>query len=202
MKKLIGLAVFLVVGVVSYFYWPSGVEVTRIVDGDNIVLADEREIRYINVDTPEEGECYREESTKMNEELVMGKKVRVEYDYDRVGPNTRELAYVYLGDKMVNEELLKIGAGEFQRDNNNHKYEEQLIEIAETSRKEKKGLWSACAVDGECLIKGNLDRNDNRYYHLPGFRHYDQVVMRLDLGDRWFCSEQAAIAAEFVRARE
>jgi len=53
-----------------------------------------------------------------------------------------------------------------------------------------------------CVIKGNLDRNDVRYYHLPEFRHYDQVEMNFEHGDRWFCSEEEAIKAGFTRARE
>lgn len=202
MKKWLGLGVIAVVSFLGWWVYPKGVEVARIVDGDNIVLVDGREIRYINVDTPEEGECFREESTKMNTDLVMGKKVTVEYDHDKIGVYGRDLAYVYLDGKMVNEELLKMGAGEFQRDINNHEYEERLIAIVETSREEKKGMWGACGGKDGCLIKGNLDKDDNRFYHLPGFRHYGQVVMRLDLGDRWFCSEQAAISAGFTRARD
>ncbi|MBU1085019.1 MAG: thermonuclease family protein [Candidatus Beckwithbacteria bacterium] len=202
MKKVLVIVVGLL-GAVGFWWWsPKPVEVTRVVDGDTIELIDGRRIRYINVDTPEVDECFRAESIKMNEELVMGKKVRIEYDYDKIGKWGRELAYVYADGKMVNEELLKMGAGEFQRDNNNHKYEERLITVAENSKEEKRGLWSVCGEKGECLIKGNIDRNDVRYYHLPTFRHYEQVVMRLDLGDKWFCSEEEAIKKGFTRARE
>ncbi len=39
-------------------------------------------------------------------------------------------------------------------------------------------------------------------YELPGFRHYEQTTIRLDLGDRWFCTEDAAVKAGFTPARD
>jgi len=202
MKKFLGLVAIVVVSFIGWWVYPKGVEVTRIVDGDNIVLADGRRIRYINVDTPEEGECFRDESIKMNEELVMGKKVRVEMDVNEMDRFGRHLAYVWVGDKMVNEELLKAGVGEYQLDTVNLKYQERLIEAADEGHEEGLGLWGACGGEDGCLVKGNLDRFDKRWYHLPGFRHYDQVVVRLDKSDRWFCSEEKAIEAGFTRARD
>ena len=47
-----------------------------------------------------------------------------------------------------------------------------------------------------------VDKNDKRWSHLPYFRHYDQVEVNLDHGDRWFCTEKEAIEAGFERARE
>ena len=86
-------------------------------DGDNIELVDGRRIRYIGVDTPEEGECYREESTQINEALVLGKKVRVELDTNEMDRFGRILAYVYVDrngkEMMVNEYLLAKGVGEY-----------------------------------------------------------------------------------------
>ena len=63
------------------------------------------------------------------------------------------------------------------------------------------GLWAECWKESDCAIKGNVDRNDKRWYHLPEFRHYDQTEMNLDHGDRWFCTEEQAIKAGFERAR-
>ena len=63
----------------------------------------------------------------------------------------------------------------------------------------QQGLWQEC---GPCLIKGNVDRLDKRWYHLPGFRHYESTEVNLEHGDRWFCSEGEAQEAGFERARE
>lgn len=43
----------------------------------------------------------------------------------------------------------------------------------------------------DCVIKGNISSN-GRIYHLPGQQFYDRVVVRTDLGQRWFCSEEEA----------
>lgn len=52
----------------------------------------------------------------------------------------------------------------------------------------------------DCAIKGNISAN-GRIYHLPGQQFYEQVVVRTDLGQRWFCSEEEAQAAGWRRAR-
>jgi len=204
MIKKIGVIIVLLIGL-GFGIWGFEnrlVEVIRIVDGDNIELSDGRRIRYINVDTAEKGECYREESIRVNEELVMGKKVRVELDVNEMDRFGRHLAYVWVGDKMINEELLRLGVGEYQLDTVNLKHQDRLMRAAEKGYEDGSGVWGECGnIDG-CQIKGNLDKDDKRYYHLPGFRHYSQVIMRLDQGDRWFCSEEAAIEAGFKRARE
>ena len=47
-----------------------------------------------------------------------------------------------------------------------------------------------------CTIKGNISQTSGeRIYHLPGQAHYDSVIIRPELGQRWFCSEEEAQAA-------
>ena len=90
------------------------------IDGDTIELGDGRLVRYIGVDAPEarrkvgerwivDPEPFSRAATEANRQLVEGKAVRLEYDvqtHDRYG---RWLAYVYVGERMVNEELLASG---------------------------------------------------------------------------------------------
>jgi len=66
----------------------------------------------------------------------------------------------------------------------NHKHQPELIAAAKAAHSQKLGLWSECGEDktAGCLVKGNLEP--------------------LDKEDRWFCSEQEAMAAGFKRARE
>lgn len=45
---------------------------------------------------------------------------------------------------------------------------------------------------GECLIKGNINRNGDRIYHLPDWPTYADTVIRVEDGERWFCSENEA----------
>jgi len=52
-----------------------------------------------------------------------------------------------------------------------------------------------------CRIKGNISREGERIYHLPGGQYY--AVTRIDplKGERWFCSEAEARAAGWRRSR-
>jgi hypothetical protein len=53
-----------------------------------------------------------------------------------------------------------------------------------------------------CDIKGNVSRSaSERIYHLPGQRYYDATRIDLLRGERWFCSEDEAIAAGWRRAK-
>ncbi len=59
-------------------------------------------------------------------------------------------------------------------------------------------LSSASAPEApspDCEIKGNINRQGECIYHLPGTRYYGSVKMDLSKGKRWFCSSAEAEAA-------
>jgi hypothetical protein len=57
------------------------------------------------------------------------------------------------------------------------------------------------AASGTCDIKGNISpKSGERIYHVPGGRYYAATVIRLEYGERWFCSEQEARAAGWRRS--
>jgi len=96
--------------------------VTRVIDGDTIVLENGTRVRYIGINTPERGKPGHKEATEANRKLVEGKKVRLEYDVERIertnewkltiyGP-PRTLAYVYVDGIFVNAYLLENGFAE------------------------------------------------------------------------------------------
>lgn len=50
-------------------------------------------------------------------------------------------------------------------------------------------------LDG-CVIKGNVAFDTGELiYHVPGQAHYDETVIREEYGERWFCTEDEAVAA-------
>jgi phosphatidylserine/phosphatidylglycerophosphate/cardiolipin synthase-like enzyme len=51
-----------------------------------------------------------------------------------------------------------------------------------------------------CIIKGNVTRNGERIYHVPGDRTYDRVRMDTGQDKRWFCTEEQAVAAGWRKA--
>ncbi len=84
--------------------------VEKVFDGDTILLADNKRIRLIGIDTPEKGEPFSEEAKTFLKNRVLGQKVRLlpckERPADHYG---RMLAFVYKNNKDVGEALLGKG---------------------------------------------------------------------------------------------
>ena len=54
---------------------------------------------------------------------------------------------------------------------------------------------------GDCKIKANIDEDTlKKSYHLTTCRDYDRVVIDLDRGEEFFCTEKAAQAAGYKLA--
>jgi micrococcal nuclease len=129
---------------------PPQALVTRVVDGDTVVLENGDRVRYLNIDAPEDTgshhDCFGAEATAFNRETVEGRDVSLEYDdvackdrYDRW------LAWLFVGGLDVSAEEVKQGyacaylvppagsarAVEFDDDQS----------VAKT---ERLGLWGAC----------------------------------------------------------
>ena len=71
---------------------------TKVTDGDSLVVSDGTRIRLIGIDTPEveSDDCYSSEATTHLTELVgPGTRVRLVYDAGRLDRYGRTLAYVY-----------------------------------------------------------------------------------------------------------
>ncbi len=47
----------------------------------------------------------------------------------------------------------------------------------------------------KCRIKGNINWRGERVYHVPGTSFYDTAAINTSNGERWFCSEEEAVAA-------
>jgi micrococcal nuclease len=83
--------------------------VKRVVDGDTIMLADGRYVRYLGINTPEHGEPLWEEARDYNAQKVRGKQVTLEFGQVTEDAYGRTLAYVSVEGDMVNAALLQAG---------------------------------------------------------------------------------------------
>lgn len=128
-------------------------EVLRVVDGDTIeVLLDgtEEDVRYIGVDTPESVapgqpvECYGEAASHFNAELVEGENVTLVFDAELRDRYGRLLAYVYVGDLLVNAELLKRGFASTLEIEPNTSKAPRFARLAQRAGAAGRGLWGAC----------------------------------------------------------
>ena len=65
-------------------------------------------------------------------------------------------------------------------------------------------LLAPSATEGapspECTIKGNVNRNGERIYHMQNQRFYARIRMDKGGGRRWFCTPEEAEAAGWRRA--
>ena len=124
--------------------------VVRVVDGDTIhvKVGDYVEkVRYIGMNTPEihrptKGEQPGgREAAEMNRRLVGGKRVRLELDVrsrDRYG---RLLAYVWVGELMVNAELVRLGYAQVMTVPPNVRHQELFVKLQREAREAGRGLW-------------------------------------------------------------
>lgn len=123
---------------------------TRVVDGDTIVVdmdGKEEKIRLIGVDTPETVhpskpvEYFGKEASAFTKQMVEGKQVRLEFDWQKGDKYDRLLAYVFLEDgTFLNAEIIKQGYG-FAYTKYPFKYLEEFREYQTSSRRNKRGLW-------------------------------------------------------------
>jgi endonuclease YncB( thermonuclease family) len=60
-------------------------------------------------------------------------------------------------------------------------------------------LAASLPVDG-CPIKGNVASDGERIYHVPGGQSYGATVITTARGERWFCTEEEALAAGWRRS--
>ncbi|MEX0715065.1 MAG: thermonuclease family protein [Planctomycetaceae bacterium] len=89
--------------------------VERVVDGDTLLLEQGHRVRLIGVDAPETKhpslppEPFGAEASEFTRRLVEGRMVRLGFDRERRDRYRRILAYVYVEDVFVNEELIRAG---------------------------------------------------------------------------------------------
>jgi len=120
----------------------------RVIDGDTIVLDGNEKVRLIGVDTPETKDprkpvqYFGQEAYEFTKGLVEGRRVRLEYDQNRIEKYGRTLAYVYLEDgTFLNAEIIKQGYG-FAYTKYPFKYLEEFRQYEREARENEQGLWA------------------------------------------------------------
>ncbi len=119
--------------------------VTRVIDGDTIyVEIDGREysVRYIGVDALEDGSPCAVASTEANRRLVEGRIVRLEKDISETDKYARLLRYVYVGDTMVNAELVRQGYAQAISYPPDIHYSDFFSSLEQEARAAGRGCWS------------------------------------------------------------
>jgi micrococcal nuclease len=125
--------------------------VARVIDGDTLVLADaDQRVRLIGADTPETVkpnwpvEPWGSEAAAFTRKFLSGGEVRLEFDGDRRDKYGRMLAYVWVGDHMLNEELIRAGLARAELQYRYSATMKTRFRRAEAeARAARRGIWSA-----------------------------------------------------------
>jgi len=102
--------------VVKEFSGKEEAKVVRVIDGDTFEMVyngNKTSVRLLGINTPEKGEFFYAEAKQFTESLVLNKTVELEFGKDKYDLYHRLLAYVYLNDKNVNEEIINNGFANF-----------------------------------------------------------------------------------------
>lgn len=124
----------------------STVKVIHVVDGDTVVLSDGRRVRYIGLNTPEQGQPFYQEATEANRRLVEGKEAWLALDVQTRDQYGRTLAYLWVGEQFVNLELLRQGYANAYTAPPNVRYSDLFLAAEAEARKAGIGLWAPADV--------------------------------------------------------
>lgn len=135
-------------------------QVIKVIDGDTIevdIVGETYKVRYIGVDTPETKhpekpvEWMGAEAAAKNEELVGGKVVGLEKDVSETDKYGRLLRYVWIGELMVNAELVRLGLAKVSTYPPDVNYADLFLELQREAREAKRGLWGATPMPTQLL---------------------------------------------------
>ncbi len=161
------------------------------------------------------------DATKENKRIIESGDVSIEFDVgDRFDDYDRLLAYIYVDGESVQEQLVEAGLARvayvFPP---NTRYLDQFEQAEQIAKDNEAGIWqyenystdrgfnaeaygqepanhaspsASKQSQGDCAIKGNINRSGNKIYHMPSDSSYAQTNP-----EEWFCSEQEAQNAGF-----
>jgi endonuclease YncB( thermonuclease family) len=126
--------------------FPAGkivpINLKHVVSGSIIELTNNELASYIGIYIPD---IYAipELARKLNEKLIIGSDIRLEFDHVERDSDRRLLVYVFTPEaRLVNEEIVRAGLAKVLITPPNVKYKKRLLEAEEEARENKRGLWS------------------------------------------------------------
>ena len=108
-------------------------------------------VRFLGINTPEAEGPYREEETYGKEasaytENRLKNANKIEIEYDEASSKTdrydRTLAYIWVDNVLLQEELIEKGLATTYMLQDNYKYAERLKNAEENAKQNKIGIWS------------------------------------------------------------
>lgn len=124
--------------------------VSRVVDGDTIIVGDKERVRLIGIDTDEVPEDRVDPNSTgwraalfVHETLKADPQVKLQFDKERKDKYERTLAYVMLTDgRMLNEVIIKEGWAKTMKIEPNTRYAGRFAELELEARDAGLGRWA------------------------------------------------------------
>jgi micrococcal nuclease len=123
--------------------------VESVVDGDTLRLANHAKIRLIGADTPETVmpnhpvEPWGPEATAFTKQFVAGGQVRLQLDREQIDSFGRRLAYVWVDDRMLNEELIRAGLARVRTEfHYSQAMKTRFLRAQDEARAAGRGIWA------------------------------------------------------------
>ncbi len=144
-------------------FYEGSVEIKRVVDGDTIIIRQrdrndnqlpnpptyEARLRLIGIDTPETVkpdhpiEPFGPEASQFTKEFLSRGAARLRLDRRRKDYYNRLLGYIYVGDEMLNIEIVRAGLARVSSyPGDNQSIERKLRKAEDEARQAKMGIWS------------------------------------------------------------
>jgi endonuclease YncB( thermonuclease family) len=195
----------------------------EIIDGDSFEIGD-MGVRLFGVDAPEgrqsctrggrDWACGNEAARKLRSLIGDRAVTCTRRDMDTYG---RIVAVCRSGAADLGAEMVRSGFATAYR-----RYSNDYVDEEDQARAARRGIWAgeftrpedyrrddrrdpparrrdvgvepSPRCDG-CYIKGNINAEGERIYHVPGSPSYDNTVVDASKGERWFRTEREARAA-------
>jgi len=144
--------------------------VKRVVDGDTLLLDNNRFVRYIGINAPEvrhgkhKAEPFGIEAKMQHAQLVgEGDKVYLVYGIEKSDRYGRKLAYVYTREKkFVNRIMLEQGWAYYLFKEPNLRYHDLFLLAQRLAMQEKQGMWQGWKVHALNIVGNKRSRRFHR----------------------------------------
>ena len=193
----------------------SGVPI--ISDGDTLKIWNQG-IRLEGIDAPEtaqtctkkDGAVWKcgEAAANYLQKITKGKEITCKGS--ETDQYKRLLATCYMGEINLNQHIIEQGWAVAYIE-----YSDTYLSYERKAQQQSNGIWNSKFVrpaafrsgqwegakstknqaEGECVIKGNINRKGEMIYHAPWSRSYNRTKINTSKGERWFCTESEALAA-------
>ncbi len=150
MKKIITIIFFMFIFTTYINATTIDVDLFKCVDGDTAWFTYQDKTlkaRFLAIDTPEsttKKEKFGKEASLFTcNKLEKAKKISLEYDdaSDKLDKYNRELVWVFVDNKLLQEEIVKEGLGKVYYIYGDYKYLDELYNAEKYAKKNKLNIW-------------------------------------------------------------